>query len=103
MARKTLNRIELRVAGEAAEQLAASEGGATKGAEKKPVKKKATRTKQVKEVRYKLYWGVYNQSLKRVAIFEYAEHPKAVKKAEELSTNQKTPHFVQHFKEAIQE
>ena len=41
------------------------------------------------------------QSMKRVALFEYSERAAADKKAQDLTTSQKTPHFVQPVKEAI--
>jgi hypothetical protein len=41
--------------------------------------------------------------MKRVALFEYSERKQADKKAAELSTSQKTPHFVQPVKEVITE
>jgi hypothetical protein len=99
MARKILNRKELR------EENEASEKADSKTAKKKTVKKKTaarkSRAKAAKEVRLKAFWGVFNQSLKRVAIFEYSERKQADKKAAELSTTQKTPHFVQPVKEVI--
>lgn len=106
MARKVLNRRELRQASDAAEQR--SEVAGEPDAEGKPAVKKApvkrkTRAKVVKEVRLKAFWGVFNQSLKRVALFEYSERGKADKKAAEMTTSQKTPHFVQQVKEAITE
>jgi len=104
MARKVLNRKELRREGENAEQQEAEE----KKTPKKTVKKKATtkrksRAKATKEVRLKAFWGVFNQSLRRVALFEYSERKEAEKKAKELSESQKTPHFVQLAKEVIEE
>ncbi|HVX11081.1 MAG TPA: hypothetical protein VHC22_07870 [Pirellulales bacterium] len=100
MARKILNRKELRRAGEAAE----STGGAAKGAEeKKAAPKRKTRAKTPKEVRLKAFWGVFNQSMKRVALYEYSERKQADKKAQELTASQKTPHFVQPVKEVITE
>jgi len=91
MARKVVSRKEKRAEAEAAE--------------KKTKKKKAPtkrRAKAAKEVRLKAYWGVFNQSLKRVALFEFNERKKAQKKAEDLSAG-KSPHFVQPVKEAIEE
>ena len=104
MARKVLNRKELRQASEAAErgQTDASKGEGEATTKKAPVKRK-TRAKVVKEVRLKAFWGVFNQSLKRVALFEYSERGKADKKAAEMTASQKTPHFVQQVKEAITE
>ena len=100
MARKIVNRKELRRAEEAAE----SAGVAAKGtAGKKAAPKRKTRTKTPQEIRLKAFWGVYNQSMKRVAMYEYSEKKQADKKAGELSTSQKTPHFVQLVKEPITE
>jgi hypothetical protein len=50
----------------------------------------------------KLFWGVFNQSLKRVALYEYGEKKEAEKKATELSKSGKSPHFVQKVKETIE-
>ncbi len=61
------------------------------------------RTRAVKEIRLKAYWGVFNQSLKRVALFEYSERKEADKKAQELAKGGKSPHFVQPVKEAVEE
>ena len=107
MARKVLNRKELREESDAAER---AEGKTkqkaavqTEGdAKKKPTKRKS-RAKTAKEVRLKAFWGVFNQSMKRVALFEYSQRKQADKKASELSASAKTPHFVQPVKEVIDE
>lgn len=100
MARKIVNRKELRRETEAA----AKSGAATKpAAVKKAPAKRKSRAKVAKEVRLKAFWGVFNQSMKRVALFEYSQRKAADKKASELSTSQKTPHFVQPVKEIIQD
>ena len=102
MARKVVNRKELRAEAEAAEKIEAA-------GKKKAVKKKkaatprASRSKAVADVRMKLFWGVFNQSLKRVAVYEFNEKKEADKKAEELSKSGKSPHFVQKVKEVIEE
>jgi len=106
MARKILNRKELRQESDAAEKLEADESTKKKTTKKKAAKKKAkrkSRAKVVKEVRLKAFWGVFNQSLKRIATFEYDERKQADKKAEELTASAKTPHFVQLVKEVIEE
>ena len=72
-----------------------------KKAAKAPVKRKS-RSKTPKEIRLKAFWGVFNQSLKRVAMFEYSQRKHADKKAAELTASQKTPHFVQIVKEPIE-
>ncbi|MDY0171009.1 MAG: hypothetical protein RBS80_31000 [Thermoguttaceae bacterium] len=101
MARKVLNRKELREESDAAER-ADAEKKTAKPAKRKPVKRKS-RAKVVKEVRLKAFWGVFNQSLRRVALFEYAQRSEADTKAKDLSESQKTPHFVQLVKEVIEE
>ena len=99
MARKLLNRKELREESEAAERI---EGETKQPAEKKPAKRKS-RAKSAKEVRLKAFWGVFNQSLRRIALFEYSQRTQAAKKAQELSESQKSPHFIQLVKEVIEE
>ncbi len=72
-------------------------------AKKAPAKKRAApRKKVVKEIRLKAYWGVFNQSLKRIALFEFNERKEADKKAADLSKGGKAPHFVQPVKEVIE-
>ncbi len=107
MARRTLNRRELRIANEAAaatDTAAVADGTEAKAAPvKKAAKKRKSRSKADKIIRYKAFWGVFNQSLKRVAMFDYHERSTAQKKAEELSGSQKSPHFVRPVKEPIEE
>lgn len=99
MARKILNRKELRSENDAAERSGATAKAATK---KAPVKRKS-RAKVAKEVRLKAFWGVFNQSLRRISLFEHSQRAEADKKAAELTESQKTPHFVQLVKEVIEE
>jgi hypothetical protein len=102
MARKTVSHKELRREVEAAER---AEADKPKTAKKKAAgeTKRKSRAKTPKEVRLKAFWGVFNQSMKRVSVFEYNQRKQADQKATELTTNQKTPHFVQLVKEVIQE
>jgi hypothetical protein len=102
MARKVLNRKELREEHDAAEAAGATEGKAPKKAAKKPSARKS-RAKTAKEVRLKAFWDVLNQSMKRIARFEYSEKKQADKKAHEMTASGKTPHFVQLVKEVIEE
>jgi len=106
MARKVLNRKELREESDAAEREGKAKKKVAKPADeegkKKPVKRKS-RSKTPKEVRLKAFWGVFNQSMKRVALFDYSQRKQAEKKAAELSTSAKTPHFIQPVKEVIEE
>ncbi len=101
MARKLANRKELRAEAEAAEKVESAEKKKKKAA-KKPTKRKS-RSKVAAEVRLKAFWGVFNQSLKRVALFEYSERKEADKKAAALTASGKSPHFVQPVKEVIDE
>jgi len=98
MARKLANIKELRAENDAAEKVETKK----KKAKKKPAKRKS-RAKVAKEVRLKAFWGVFSQSLRREAIFEYAQRKEADKKAEKMTASKKTPHFVQLVKEVIEE
>ena len=105
MARKVLNRKELRAendAAEAGEKPKKKSAKTADGVKKTPVKRKS-RAKTAKEVRLKAFWGVFNQSMKRVALFEYSQRKQADKKAAELTASQKLPHFIQPVKEVIEE
>jgi hypothetical protein len=115
MARKVVNRKELRAENDAAEALKADakaedteagEGGGKKKAkakgEKAPAKRKS-RAKSTEPERKRLFWGVFNQSLKRVALFEFTQEKAARAKATELSASGKSPHFVQKVKDVITE
>ena len=105
MARKIASRLELRAQAEAAE--AAEKADKASGVKKKkaPVKakRKSRAKKKVVEIRLKAFWGVFNQSLRRVALYEYKDRKQADKKAEQLSASGKSPHFVKPVKEAIDE
>jgi len=109
MARKVVNRKELRAEAEAAEALGktgvAAEGAegkkkAAKGEKKAPAKRKS-RSKTAEPERRKLFWGVFNQSAKRVALFDHSQRKAAEAKATELTASGKNQHFVMKVKEAI--
>ncbi len=104
MAKKLVNRKEKRAEVEAAERQGKTKKAAVEKAtaKKAPVKRKS-RSKSAKEVRLKAFWGVFNQSLKRVALFEHNERKLADKKAKDLTASGKSPHFVQPVKEVVQE
>ncbi len=105
MARKVVNRKALREEAEAAEKagLSAPKKKKKKAAKKKKTTRRASSAADAADVRKKVFWGVFNQSLKRVATFEYHEKKEAEKKAKALSQSGKSPHFVQKVKEAIEE
>jgi hypothetical protein len=98
---KIVRRKEKRAEVEAAERKAKAAPKKV-AAKKEPVKRKS-RAKSAKEVRLKAFWGVFNQSLKRIALYEYSEKKEAEKRAKELTASGKSPHFVQPVKEAVQE
>ena len=104
MARKAVRTKSLRSDAEAIEKAEKEEKSAK--AKKKPAKKatkRKTKAAAAAEIRLKAFWGVFNQSLKRVALFEYSERKKADKKASDLSSSGKSPHFVQPVKEEVVE
>jgi len=94
MARKVVSRKAKRDEADAAEA-----AGLNAPKKKKKATKRKSRSKTAVDVPKKLFWGVFNQSLKRVATYEFNQKKHAVKKAEEL--NKKSPHFVQKVKEEI--
>jgi hypothetical protein len=108
MARKVVNRKELRAEAEAAEALGKTDEAAegegkkkkAKGEKKAPVKRKS-RSKTAEPERRKLFWGVFNQSAKRVALFDHSQRKAAEAKATELTASGKNQHFVMKVKEAI--
>lgn len=108
MARRIVNRKELRVDEEDLEQeeQESAEPEAEAGAEAKAVSRPArrkSRAKAVREVRLKAFWGVFSQAGQQVAQFEYSQRAEADKKAKELSESKKAPHFVQLVKKVIGE
>jgi hypothetical protein len=116
MARKVVNRKELRAQVEAAEARGKTKSGSKEKAakEKAPKEKKAKEPKKVgekkpsrkkvaKEARMKAYWGVFNSGMKRLALFDYADKKAAEKKVQELIGSSRAHHFVQLVKEAISE
>lgn len=103
MARKTVSIKEKRAEAEAAEAMGKESKSAKKAAPKKKAAKRKSRAKQPVDQRIKLFWGVFNQSLRRVALYEFNQKKQAQAKADELSKGGKSPHFVQKVKEAVEE
>ncbi len=70
-----------------------------------PVKKKKAKRKSKKkvaeDVRLRVFWGVFNHAMKRVALYDFNQRKAAEKRAKELSPEGKPPHFVQKIKEEI--
>lgn len=103
MARKLLNRKQLREEAEIAESKTAKKETKAAAKPKKKAAPRKSRAKAAKEVRLKAFWGVFSQSLSPVVLFEYSQRKDADKRAEELSTSRKSPHFVQLVKKVIEE
>lgn len=102
MARKVVSRKALRAESDAADAMEA-EGGVKKAKPEKKVTKRKSRAKSAEPARMKLFWGVFNQSMKRVALYDFTQKRQAEAKAAELSASGKSPHFVGKVKEAITE
>lgn len=113
MARKVINRRELRDQADAAEargvettEDSGAEGdeeGGSKTKKKKTPTKRKSRAKSAEPARLKLFWGVFNQASKRIAKYDFTQKKQADAKAAELSTGGKNPHFVAKVKEAVEE
>jgi hypothetical protein len=97
---KVVSRKQLREEADAAEQSGAK--GKKKTAKKTKAKRKSRSKKVAADVRMKLFWGVFSQSLKQVALYEFNQKKQAEKKAAELNASGKTAHFVQKVKKEIQ-
>ncbi|QGJ71219.1 Hypothetical protein PBC10988_29230 [Planctomycetales bacterium 10988] len=110
MARRVVSRRDLRREAEAAEALGKEETSSsststkTKAKSTKKTTTRKTRTKKAaKEVRKKMYWGVFDQTLKQIELFEFNEKENAQAKAEELSATKKSLYFVKPVKKEIEE
>ena len=101
MARKVVNRKALREANDAAEALGKAEGKPE--TKKKAPAKRKSKAKDPEAIRMKLFWGVFNQTMKRVALYEFNQKKQAEQKADELNAAGKQPHFVMKVKEEVVE
>ena len=70
---------------------------------KKKAKRKSRTKKKAADLRVKLFWGVFTQSMKRVALYEHNQKKQAKKKADELTAKGKAPHFIMKVKEPVEE
>ncbi len=97
MARRTLNRHELRAAAEAAEAL-----GLNTPAEKKPrAEPKERRPRPEATARMRVVWAVCDIGGRTVQTFDYADKPAAEARAAELKAKGKGAHFVRSLKEPM--
>lgn len=69
-----------------------------------PIKKaKVKRKKKTPTViQMKVFWGVFNHAMKRVALYEFNQRKAAEKRASELTDSGKPPHFVMKVKEQVE-
>jgi hypothetical protein len=102
MARKVVSRKALRDINDAAEALEKTADGEAP-VKKKAAKRKAKVKKDPEALRMKLFWGVFNQTMKRIALYEFNQKKQAEAKAEELNAAGKQPHFVMKVKEEVVE
>src|SRR5438128_12479965 len=110
MASKVVNRKELRAEAEAAEALAGAAAAGVEGgkktkakAEKKAPVKRKSRSKTAEPERRRLFWGVFNQSAKRVALFDSSQKKAPDAKPTELTGAGKNQTSVMKAKEAMAE
>jgi hypothetical protein len=107
---KSPSRLELRKAHEAAakkSKAAAKDEKPEKAESKKAAaKKKATKRKTTKtpvSERYRMMWGVFDNSAQQVAVFAYSQKSDAEKKLKDMEGKPRGPFFLQPVKEAIPE
>lgn len=97
MARRTLNRHELRAAVEAAEAL-----GLNTPLERKPKSEPTERRpKPAPAARMRVVWAVCDVGGRTVATFDYPNKADAEARAAELKAKGKGPHFVRSVKEPM--
>jgi len=104
MAKKATKKKAAKTAKKATKKKAAKEADEGEAPKKKKKKKAAKKRKSraaAAEVRLRLFWGVFNHQMKRVALYEFNQRKAAEKKAKELSPEGKPPHFVQKVKEEV--
>jgi hypothetical protein len=108
MARRTLNRRELREQAEQAERQSAAapapagEIAAPKKKAKAPPKPKKPRKKK-EPPRLCARWGVFDSSMKQVAIFDYNQRAQADQKVADLAAKKNATFFLQIVKEPMPE
>jgi len=109
MARRTLNRHELRKQADAAEQMPESAAVAESDSPPKKSRAKAAAPK-VKKPRKKkepprlcARWGVFDNSMKQVASFAYNQRGDADQKVVDLSVKKPGGYFIQLVKEPMPE
>jgi hypothetical protein len=114
MARRVLNRRELRKASDAAELQSESPPAEVSAGEEAPAKKgrkakgeaapRAKKPRKKKEPpRMCARWGVFDAAMKQVATFDYSQKAEAAQKIEELKAKKSAVYFLQIVKEPMPE
>ncbi len=67
----------------------------------KTTTKRKGRKKSEADVCLKAYWGIYNDHLQRVALFEHSDRRKAERTARELTKSKRGSFFVRAVKETV--
>lgn len=108
MAKRTINRRELREQAEAAEKRGVTtpddvevgeKTGKTKEKKKAVAKPKRAKAKII--IRKRLIWGVFSGTMKEEGRFPYADREGAENRAAELTAKHKKTYFVQPIKEPL--
>jgi hypothetical protein len=60
------------------------------------------RRRSKSEIRTRIYWAVFNQALRRVAVFEFDQRGEAEKRAAKLAKMTGDHHFIQKIKAIVQ-
>ena len=107
MAKKKAAKKKKAAAKKATKKAATKKKKATKKTAEDGVKKAKKKSKRKKKapvvVRMKVFWGVFNHAMKRVALYEFNQRKAAEKRAKELTDSGKPPHFVMKVKEQVEE
>jgi hypothetical protein len=110
MAKRILNRRELRIHADQAEHAEPANGApevepAAKKRKAKAATAPRTRKSRPKKAppRMRARWGVFDGSMKQVAIFDYNDRAGAEQKLADLREKKKTVHFMQIVKEPMPE
>lgn len=109
MARRVLNRREMRKAADQAEsQSTSSPDGAAPTPPKKGAKAKSPAAPKVRKTRKKkepprlcARWAVFDAAMKQVAVFDYNQRDEADQKIADLAAKKKAPYFLQLIKEPM--
>lgn len=102
-AKATTAKVKKKATAKASETKVTAKKAAAKESEAtaEVAKPRARRTKKA-ETRTRIYWAVFNQSLKRVAVFEFDQKGEAEKRAAKLMKSSGEHHFIQKIKATVQ-